>query len=170
MGPAVRHRRPVAGMKIATVAASPVVVASGQRRLQQGKGDQGVSPDRVVSTTGRGGCRSQCGRPKQGLQALDIRWDDGRTVTISTPTSSKGSGGRAEPAVVVRTRACGRGRRARRGRSSPCTRCRSSRTRRWNDQLHGARPPGPLRGLDGTQVLTRAHREPPRPPVSRWRR
>jgi isoquinoline 1-oxidoreductase subunit beta len=91
------------GMKIATVAASPVVggklVSVDDSKAKAIKGvRQIVVLDDAVAVVA-----DHMWAAKQGLQALDIRWDDGPNGTISTADVVQGLAAAAQtPGVVVR--------------------------------------------------------------------
>jgi isoquinoline 1-oxidoreductase beta subunit len=91
------------GMKIATVAASPVlggkVISVDESRAKTTKGvRQIVRLDDVVAVVA-----DHMWAAKQGLAALDIRWNDGPNGTVGTADVVKGLVAAAEmPGVVVR--------------------------------------------------------------------
>ena len=122
------------GMKIATVAASPVVggkVASVDD--VKAKAIRGVRQivrlDDLVAVVA-----DNMWAAKQGLNALTIRWDDGPNGSVSTADVRRGLVAAAQtPGVVVRNEGDARRRsRPRPTSSRRTTRSRSSPTRRWS--------------------------------------
>src|SRR5262249_40869599 len=131
------------GMKIATVAASPVVggklvsVDDSKARAINGV-RQIVRLDDAVAVVA-----DHMWAAKQGLAALDIRWDDGPHGKINTADVVEGVAPPApHPRVVGRD---GGDEEARSGVRGSLPRARDDGAY----ELHGPLEPGPLRDLDG---------------------
>ena len=172
------------GMLIATVAASPVlggkVVGVDDQKAKAVPGvRQVVRLDDAVAVVA-----DHMWAAKQGLAALDIRWDDGPNAKLSTADVVQGLANASETAGVTARKDGRPGERARRvgeeGRSG--LRVAVPRARHdGTDELHGPRAEGRLRGVDRLAGIEpraghggRGYRAPAREgrgpqPSSRWR-